>query len=58
MKYIKTAEMAACSEGFHYEDNFDATLVIFCSYRYDRKPSEVVNRIATDEKILLRMPLV
>ena len=52
MKYIKTAEMAACSEGFHYEDNFVATLVIFCSYRYGRKPSEAVNRIAANEKIL------
>ena len=34
--------MAACSEDFHYRDEFYAVLVILCSYRYDANVFEEV----------------
>ena len=45
--------MAACSENFHYGNDFDADLAIFCSYRYDANATEGVKMIATDEKFSL-----
>ena len=45
--------MAACSEDFHYGNDFDADLAIFCSYRYDANATEGVKMIATDEKFSL-----
>ena len=40
--------MAACSEDFHYRDEFDAVLVILCSYRYDANVFEEVQKNAQD----------
>ena len=42
--------MVACSEDFLCGDDFDAALVIFCSYCYSAKASETDEKIATDEK--------
>ena len=42
--------MAFSSADFHCRDDFDAVLVIFCSYHYDVNASEVDARITTDEK--------
>ena len=49
-EYIKTAKMAACSDGFLYGDDFVVTLAIFCSYGYGANASESVQEITTDEK--------
>ena len=40
--------MAAASENFFNEDNFDTVLVTFCCYDYDTKSSEAIEKIATD----------
>ena len=50
-EYIKTAKMAACSDGFLYGDDFVVTLAIFCSYGYSTNASESVQKITTDEKV-------
>ena len=42
--------MAAFSEDFLSEDDFEPVLVIFCSYDYDTNASEAVEKIAADEK--------
>ena len=42
--------MAACSEGFLREDDFDAVLAISRSYRYGANVSEAVGKISTGEK--------
>ena len=49
--------MAACSEDFHYRDEFDAVLVILCSYRYDANVFEEVQKNAQDEKKYLKCSL-
>ena len=49
-EHIKTAKMAACSEGFLREDDFDAVLAISRSYRYGANVSEAVGKISTGEK--------
>ena len=41
--------MAACSEEFHYEDNFDPVLVIFCSDPYGENTSQAVHKIEIDK---------
>ena len=40
--------MAASSENFFSEDNFDTVLVTFCCYDYGTKSSEAVEKIVTD----------
>ena len=42
--------MAACSEDFLCEDDFNAALAIFRSYGYSVNASVAVEKIATDEK--------
>ena len=42
--------MAACSEDFLCEDDFNAALAIFRSYGYSANASVAVEKIATDEK--------
>ena len=34
--------MAACNENFHYGDDLNAVLPIFCSYRYGANVTEAV----------------
>ena len=41
--------MAACSEDFHCENNFDAVLVLFCSDHYGENTSQAVHKITIDE---------
>ena len=48
-KYNKTVKIAACSEDFCCEDNFDAVLVIFCSENYGENTSQAVHKIIIDE---------
>lgn len=40
--------MAASSENFLSEDDFDAVLATFCCYSYDAGPSEADEEIVTD----------
>ena len=42
--------MAACSENFLCENDFDAVLAIFCSYCYGAKTSEEIEKAAIDER--------
>ena len=42
--------MAAFSEDFLGEDDFEAVLAIFCSYEYSVNASEGVEKIAADEE--------
>ena len=46
---IKVVKIAACSEDFLGEDDFDAVLAIFDCYGYGATASEAVKKIATDE---------
>ena len=42
--------MTAFSEDFLKEDEFEAVLVTFCCYNYGANASEVVRKIARDQK--------
>ena len=42
--------MAASSEDFLSEDDFEAALATFCSYDYGANSSEAVENIARDQK--------
>ena len=44
----KQWEMAASSENFLSENDFEAVLATFCCYGYGANPSEADERIVTD----------
>ena len=50
MEYIKKAKMAAFSEDFLSQDDFEAVLVTLGCYHYGTNSSETVQKIATDRK--------
>ena len=52
MEYIKKAKMAAFSEDFLSQDDFEAVLVTLGCYHYGTNSSETVQKIATDQKII------
>ena len=48
--YIKTAKNGDFCEDLFSENDFEAVLVTFCCYDHGVKASEVVQKIATDQK--------
>ena len=42
--------MAAVSEEFFSENDFEAVVATFCCYDYGANASEAIERIATDQK--------
>ena len=42
--------MAALSEDFFIEEDFEAVLTIFCSYDYGANSSEAIEKMGTYEK--------
>ena len=60
-EYIKTAEYGCfhCfNEKFLIENDFEAVLVTFCCYDYGANASEVVEKIASDQKYFKKCPCV
>ena len=56
-EYIKIAKMAACSKDFLCEDDFDAVLTIFRSYRYGANASGAIwEDCKTMKKIIIHAP--
>ena len=50
MKYIKQQEMGAFREKFLNKNDFMDVLATFCCYDYNTDASEVVEKIARDQK--------
>ena len=49
-------KIAAFSENFYSGDEFEAVSTVFCSYEYGANASAIVEKIATDEKIITNAP--
>ena len=50
MVNVKIAKMAAFSQDFLSEDDFEDVIAIFCSYDYGANASDAVEKVSIDEK--------